>query len=208
MHIFQKSSKLFPLIIFASLLLYGCGGSSEDTTYQTTLGSATSVVTNDINATMAPSPSTLKSINQTIAIILKTDVQAQNEKEATSFTKETQYCDISGDKESINSGTLARIIKTQRFNACKNAQYLQNGYLTISYDNMDNEGKFPKAVQLIVEADFTFNTILLKKGTIIYSTIVYNDNNTIKSISLSSNGAVIYQYGNYSLVNDRDTINF
>jgi len=209
MHIFQKSFKLSPLIVlFISLLFIGCEENETTPNSPTTLGSAASVVTSDFNATMAPSPATLKSINSNIATILKTDIDTQNQKEATTFTKETQYCDISGIQEYTNSGTLSKITKTQKFDACKNAQFLQNGHIKIDYDEMDNEGKFPKIVKLIVEDDFTFNDILLKKGTIISSTIQYNEDNTIKSISLTSNGAVNYQYGNYGLVNDSDTITF
>ena len=209
MQLFQKLFNLFSLtMLLGTLLFVGCEESEETTTYPTALETAASVVTTELNATMAPSPSTLKSINRNIATILKTDIQTQNEKEATTFTKETQYCDISGIKESTNEGTLEKITKIQKFNACKNAQYLQNGHLTIDYDEMNNEGKFPKVVKLIVEDDFTFNDILLKKGTVITSNIEYNADNSIKSISLTSNGVIMYQYGTYGLVNDSDTVNF
>ena len=190
------------------LFFTACGKSSDASSTVTTIGSAASIVSSDINATMAPSPTTLKSINNSIATVLKTDVQTKNEKEATTFTKETQYCDISGLKESINTGTLVKITKTQTFNACKNSQYLQNGYLKIDYSQMNSEGKFPKIVQLTVQEDFTFNDLLLKKGTVIDSTIEYNVDNSIKSVSITSSGVVTYQYGTYSLTNNSDTVTY
>ena len=207
MHIFIKFFKSITTLLGILLLLTGCGSESSSTNYPTTLGDAASIIS-DINATMAPSPTTLKSINNTIATIIKTDVDTQNQKEATTFTKEILYCDISGVVESTNEGTLATITKIQKFNACKDEQHLQDGFVTINYDAMRSEGKFPQIVTLRVEEDYTFNEIVLKKGTLVKSSIEYNNDNTIALIKVTTNGNVEYQYGNYQLINDSDSLSF
>jgi len=207
MKMFIKFSKPTTMLLGILLLFTGCGTESNSTNYPTTIGEAASV-TADGNATMAPSPITLKSINNTIATIIKADIETQSKKEATTFTKEIFYCDISGIVESTNEGTLATITKTQKFNACKDEQYLQDGFVTINYDAMRSEGKFPQIVTLRVEEDYTFNDIVLKKGTLVKSSIEYSSDNQINSIKVITNGRVVYQYGEYQLINDTDSISF
>lgn len=196
-----------PILTSIGLLIFsGCGESKNKVSQPTALGEATSVVNTDPNATMAPAPATLKSITSNLAKVVETDVTNENQKDSTSFTKETRYCDISGIKEFEHQGTLQKIRKLEKFNACKNTQHTQDGYLTLNYEGLDNEGKYPKIVNITVNEDYTFNDILLKKGTIIESQIAYKSNKSIKSISLKVNGVVTYQYGTYSLINDQDSI--
>ena len=200
--------KLFlPILASIGLLIFsGCGESKKNVSQPTALGEATSIVNSDPNATMIPTPATLKSITSNLAKIVETDVTSENQKDATSFTKETRYCDISGVKEFEHQGTLQKIKKLEKFNACKNTQHTQDGYLTLNYAELDSEGKYPQVVNITVNEDFTFNDILLKKGTIIESQIAYNSDKSIKTISLKVNGVVTYQYGTYSLINDQDNI--
>ena len=200
--------KLFlPIITSIGLLIFsGCGESKKSISQPTALGEATSIVNSDPNATMIPAPATFKSINSNLAKIVETDVTSENQKDATSFTKETRYCDISGVKEFEHQGTLQKIKKLEKFDACKNTQHTQDGYLTLNYSELDSEGKYPQVVNMTVNEDFTFNDILLKKGTIIESQITYNSDKSIKAISLKVNGVVTYQYGTYSLIDDQDSI--
>ncbi len=204
----MSSTKLFlPVLTLIGLLFFsGCGESRSNVFQKTALGEAVSIVNSDSNATMAPAPSTLKSITSNLAKIVEADVNNENQKDATSFTKEMRYCDVSGVKEFEHQGSVEKMNKLENFDNCKNTQNTQNGSLTFNYEQLDGDGKYPKVVKITVEKEYTFNDILLKKGTKIESKITYKSNKTLKSISLKVNGVVTYQYGTYSLINDQDTI--
>lgn len=202
----MKTLKLF--ILTMTLFFSACGESGGNASSSTIIGRASSIINSDPNATMAPSSATLKSILNDVATIVQTDVQNQNQKEATSFTKTTQYCDISGVLEYENRGTLANITKLEKFTTCKDEKYLQHGNLTINYLQTDSDGKYPKLVKTTVNNDYTVNDLLLKKGTIIESQISYNSDNSINTIVVKINGVVSYQYGNYSLKNTQESIKF
>ena len=203
-------SKLFlPTLTSIGLLIFtGCGENNNKTSHPIELGEATSVINREQNATMAPAPSTLKSITSNLAKIVETDARSENQKDATSFTKETRYCDISGLREFEHQGNLQKIKKLEKFNDCKTTQNIQDGYLTFNYAKLDSNGKYPKIVNITVNEDYTVNDILLKKGSHIESEISYNIDKSIKSISIKVNGVVTYQYGTYRLINDQDSIEF
>ena len=204
MSLFKLFIYIFTLI--GLLLFSGCGDSKNGLSQTTALGEATSILINDPNATMTPASTTLKSITSKLAKIVEIDVLTENQKDATSFTKEIRYCDISGVKEFEHKGTLQKIIKLEKFNSCKTTEYTQNGYITLNYEQLDREGKYPQIVNIAVNEDFTFNDILLKKGSNIESHIDYNSNKSIKRISIKVNGVVTYQYGTYKLINDQDIV--
>ena len=202
--------KLFlPTIGSIGLLIFtGCGESKNNTSKPIALGEAISITNKEKNATMAPAPSTLKSISENIVKMVKVDVISENQKEATSFTKETRYCDVSGVKEFEYQGTLQNIKKLEKFDACKTTQHKHNGYLTFKYTELDNDGKYPKVLNITVNEDYTFNNIFLKKGSHIESQISYNRDKSIKTISIKVNGVVTYQYGTYRLINNQRSITF
>lgn len=204
----MKLFKLFLLSIgLINILFVGCGKSNSQS-QPTAIDSSESTITSDENAIMAPSPTTLKAITSSIATILEIDIQTQNKKEATTFTKEMFYCDISGMKEYKNIGNSDKMTKNEKFNACTNEQNTQDGTLSIEYENMDNDDKFPELLTLTVAEDYTFNDILLQKGTVIKSTIIYNADKSIQSIDLDITGTVSYLDGTYELKNTKETIRF
>ena len=203
------SKFLLPTITLIGIFYFtGCGESQDSTFTHTTLGEATSIINKDSNETMLPAPSTLKSITSKLAKVVELDVTNENQKDATSFTKETQYCDISGVREFEHQGDITKIKKLERFNRCKTTQYTQDGYLTFNYSKLDNDGKYPQSVNIIVNEDYTFDDILLKKGNRIDSQISYKKDKSIKTISINVNGVVTYQYGTYKLINDKESIEF
>jgi len=207
----MKTSTLFLLsTISINLLFVGCGeGHKNNSTEIGSIGNAAAIVTTEDNPTMVPSPSTLNSITYKLAGILQEDVQSQNKKEATSFTKETRYCEISGMKESNNQRNIECITKTEKFSHCKTApQQIQNGLLQIDYRKMNSDGKFPKELNLTVMSDYSCNDLLLKKGTTISSKVYYKANHTVKSIKLTVSGTVTYQYGTYALKEQHKTVNY
>ena len=203
-------SKLFlPTITLIGLVLFsGCGENVNSKSQPTAIGEAVYIVKSDPKATMAPAPSTLKSITSKIAKIVEIDITTENQKEATSFTKEIRYCDISGLKEFKYQGSLQKIKKLEKFDTCKNTKNMQNGYLTFNYEGLDSDGNYPKIVNIEVNEDYRFNDILLKKGTTIKGQIDYNRDKSIKTISIKANGVVTYQYGTYKLINDQYTMVF
>ena len=204
-------SKLFlPTLTSIGLLIFltGCGESNNNTSQPIELGESISVMNRDSNSTMAPAPSTLKSITFKLTKVVELDVTNENQKDATSFSKETRYCDISGIREFEHQGTLQKIKKLEKFDVCKTTQYTQDGYLTFNYSKLDNDGKYPQAVNIVVNEDYTFDDILLKKDSHIDSQISYNKDKSIKTISINVNGIVTYQYGTYRLINNKERIQF
>ena len=202
--------KLFlPTFISIGLLIFsGCEDNKKSLSQPTVIGEAVSIRNSNPNATMLPAPVTLKGITYSIAKVVEIDIRSENQKDAISFTKEIRYCDISGLREFKYEETLQKIKKLERFNSCKTTQYTQDGYLTFNYTKLDSDGKYPQVINIAVNEDYTFNNILLKKGTIIESQIDYNSDKSIKAISIKVSGIVTYQYGTYRLINDKEKILF
>jgi hypothetical protein len=187
-------------------IMQGCSGGGSST--PTTLGDSASLTTSDTGAVMAANPTTLKGIGQEVAEVLKTNIITLNQKEATTFTKETNYCDISGLVNSETSGTLTKMTTQNIYEECKTEKSLQNGNSSTIYTKMDSEGKYPKESSLNIENDYTFNDIELKKDLTVQSDIVYDDNRNIKSITLTINGVVNYKRGTYTLKENKQTIEY
>lgn len=197
-------------IFFISILiltLQGCNGDTSSTS-PSTLGTSISINSTDDNAVMAPNPTTLKGIGQKISEVLKTDIRTLNQKEATTFTKETNYCDISGLLNSENSGTLIKMTTQNIYQKCKTEKSLQNGNINIVYTEMNSDGKYPTKVRLSIANDYTFNDIELKKDLIVQSDISYEENKNIKSITLTINGVVNYQRGTYTLKENKQSFEY
>lgn len=197
--------------IILTLFFQGCGnGSATETekTYATTLGVSASVSTTDTAAVMAPSSVTLKKIAVKIGTILSKDISAHNQTEATEFEKQTNYCDISGEKEFENLSTLQKITNITEYKNCKEMHSTENGKVKIEYLQIDNEGKYPKTLMLTINEDYTYNDIELKKGLTITSSITYDQEKKLKSISLKINGTVLYDHGIYPLLNSKKTITY
>ena len=203
---------LKPSIFFMSILiitLQGCsGGGDSSTTYPTTLGTSISVNSTDENAVMAPNTNTVKSISQEVSIIVKSELSLYNEKVTVAFDKETNYCDISGLRESQNIGTLTQITNTKNYENCQEEKTLQHGKINIDYSQMDTEGKYPKNIYLAVKEDYSIDNIELKKEVTVESSITYNEDKSIKRIMLKINGEIILNSVNYGLLNIEHTINY
>ncbi|CAA6802326.1 MAG: Unknown protein [uncultured Sulfurovum sp.] len=194
--------KISILLLSVAILLQGCGGGGDNpTTYVTTLGDGTSITTTDEGAVMAPNHNTLKSIAQEIATAVKTNVSALNEKEFISFTKETNYCDISGSRESQESTSSQKISSEQSYENCQEETSLQHGRVKIDYLDINDEGKYPKSLSIVIQEAYTFNQIQLKKELTIESKIFYYNDNSIQKITLMINGLVNYKNSNYGLQN-------
>lgn len=206
----QKFTKLPTFIIsILILLLQGCGSSNENaTTYATTLGDGVSIGTTDEGTVMAPNANIVKEIAQEVSSIIKKNISDYNEQEALDFSKITNYCDISGLKESYSIGTNQNVNSNQSYDNCQEANNLHHGKINLDYKEMAEEGKYPKSLDLSISEDYTYNTTSLKKDLLVNSSIVYNSDNSVKQIQLKINGQVTYNNINYSLQNISQTIDY
>jgi len=203
----NRINLLFISILFL-LFIQGCGGeNSKQANYPTALGDGVSVTTTDENAVMAPNTLTLKDIGSDVAKILKTNLMLLNTKEAIVFEKEMNYCDISGMLESENLGNLKKLNTISNYQYCKSEDTVQNGKIKMHYEQMDNNGKYPKIAYLTSLENYTFNKIELKKSLEVESQISYKSDKSIKSIYLKINGNLNYNHTNYTLQNITQTIN-
>jgi len=200
-----------PSIFFISILtltLQGCGGGDSSSTYPTTLGTSISVGSTEEGSIMAPNSNTMKNISQEISNILKTDITVFNKKVIVAFDKETNYCDISGLRESENSGTLQQITSSKNYENCQEKKTLRHGKVNIDYSQMDTEGKYPKSLYLTVKEDYSVNHIQLKKNLTVESSITYNTDKSINKITLKINGKLTLDTIDYGLLNVAQTINY
>ncbi|CAA6811050.1 MAG: Unknown protein [uncultured Sulfurovum sp.] len=202
-----KVSILFTSILI--LLLQGCGNSSSSSkNYNTTLGESVAIGTTDENPVTLPNTNMVKSISQEISAILKSNVTNYNKNEAIDFSKETNYCDISGLKESYNSEDVSKISSNQNYENCQEDENLQHGKINIDYSQLDTEGKYPMNLDLSIEEDYTYNSTNLKKDLIVNSSIIYNSKKEVQQIQLKINGLLNYNGTNYSLQNITQTIDY
>ena len=190
------------------MILQGCEENGSATTYPTTLGTSISMDTTEEGAVMAPNTNTIKNIAQKVSTLLKADLTSFNEKVTVAFTKETNYCDISGLIESENVGTVEKITSIQNYENCQEEKSLQHGKINIDYNQMNSDGKYPKNLYLTVNEDYTFNNMELKKDLTVESSIAYNTDKTIKEITLKINGELTLDNINYGLLNITQTITY
>ncbi len=203
------SYKLIINTLIFIFLFQGCGNNtSTKNNYPTTLGDSTSVTTNDNDAVMAPSAPTLKNIGIEIGEMVIHNISTHNQQEATQFGKQIHYCDISGEKESEQQGVAQGISNRTNYKRCEELNTLQKGEVQLEYRDVDSEGKYPKKLMLTIIEDYSYNEVELKKGLHLNSDITYDNKKKIKSISININGAVLYEYGNYTLRDSQQILNY
>jgi len=208
-------TSIFITLTLFTIIFQGCGSDfteknlSTSRTYPTAIAESISIITKDPNATMAPNQQTLKVVANEIGNILKMHIEEHNKQEAISFTKETHYCDISGEKILENSGNIEKIVSTINYKLCQNEKNIQNGDIQIIYALNNSDGKFPKTLELNVQKEYSFNQIILKKDVVIKSDdITYNEDESVKSIHLDISGNIKDSYQTLSLKNLKQTIIF
>ena len=206
-----KNNKLFFIstIVF-SLLTQGCEtNSTSQLSTPKSIGESTSVTINEPDAKMATNKHTLSDISQIIASIVQLHVQELNQKEAISFTTETNYCDISGLKNLEHSGTLSHIQTISNYDACQGEKQLQNGTIQIKFSHINNEGKFPKDIEIKALNRYKFNYLQFEKNFYIESyDIQYKDDNSLKSMNIKINGNLTFYTQEIQIKNHTATINF
>ena len=196
----KKKTLLITSISLFTLLLQGCLNSDKQTptTYPTTVGTALSIAA-DEEATMAPSIHALEEVSDNIGNILKTHITELNQKEAISFDKELNYCDISGQKESVKSGELKNFIYKTKYISCKRVKTQQDGNIELTYSHTDSEGKYPKSLKLLVKSNYILNNMTLQKEFVVNGAMLYNEDNSLKQIALNSTGMVDFDHQTFEL---------
>jgi len=192
---------LFIKISFLGLAFQGCGGAvkPKKTHPTTTIGSAVSLTAEEERANTR---------DQEIAIMLKTRIDEINQQEATSFSKMINYCDISGLKDLENSGTMEKIVATTHYESCENDNNMQNGDTIMTYEQTDEDGKFPEFLTLVAQDDYNFNKITLKKDASVECNINYNEDQSVESMVVLISGTVEYNSQTYTLNNHQEVIRF
>jgi hypothetical protein len=192
---------LFIKMSFLGLAFQGCGAGSPKSkkTYPTSIGTAVSLTREEERT---------NNLNQELSKMMQTHLAEINQQEATSFSKTTTYCDISGLKDFENSGDLYKIITKTNYQSCENDKNTQNGDTIMTYEQTDDDGKFPELLTLVAQNNYNFNNINLQKDASIECNIDYNEDKSIQSMTLLISGTVEFNSQTYVLNNHQEIINF
>ncbi len=197
----KNCKTLLTALIFSSILFQGCEEPEEK--HPPVIGSAASITVDDKQAQMTPSAQALNELSNTIATVLKVQLDEIAQKEATNSKRELRYCDISGLKQWVNGSTL-----DIKYEACKTEKHTQNGVLKLTYGLTDSDGKYPQTLKLLVKEAYTFNDIVLQKELIVKSSVSYNEDNSLNKISFKVDGLINFDYQTIKLENYPSTVNF
>jgi hypothetical protein len=192
---------LFIKMSFLGLAFQGCGSGATKTkkTYPTAIGTAVSMSGEKKSNTLV----------QKLSDIIEVHLTEINELEATSFSKTINYCDISGLQDQETFGTIENIIRKTNYQSCENDNNTQNGDTVMTYNNTDEDGKFPHYLELQAQNDYNFNNIVIKEGaTIECQHISYKEDQSLESMIILINGTVEYKSETYTLENHQEIINF
>ena len=186
---------------FLGLAFQGCGAGSPKSkkTYPTAIGSAVS---------LTAAQERENNIQEEVSKMMQTHLVEINQEEATSFSKTTNYCDISGLKDSENSGNIYKITKKTTYQSCRNDNNIQNGDTIMTYKQTNEDGKFPEFLELIAQNNYNFNNMTLQKDTSIECNITYNKDKSLNSMVLLISGTVEFNSEFYTLNNHQEIINF
>ena len=199
----MKRFKIFFIkISFLGLAFQGCGAGATKTkkSYPTAIGTAVSMSVEEENN---------NNLIQKLSTIVEVHINEINQLEATSFSKTINYCEITGIKEQETFGTIEKITRKTNYQSCENDKNTQNGDTIMTYNNTDEDGKFPQYLELQAQNDYNFNHITLKEGaTIACKNISYKQDQSIESMIILINGTVEYNSETYNLKNYQERINF
>jgi len=197
---------LFIKMSFLGLAFQGCGAggavqtSKTKKTYPTAIGTAVSIRADEIKNNRP---------TKALSKIMVTQLNEINQLEATNFSKNLRYCEVSGLKEQETLGTLEKIIRKTDYQSCENDNNVQNGDTVMRYNNTNEDGKFPHYLELQASNDYNFNNITLKEGaTIECQDINYKEDKSIESMTIVINGTVEFNSETYNLENHQEVITF
>jgi len=198
----MKKFKIFFIkMSFLGLAFQGCGigGTKTKKNYPTAIGTAVS---------MTALEEKTYDLNREVSVMLKSHINEINQKEATIFSKTTNYCDITGIQNSENSGNIYKITKRTNYQSCENDNNIQNGNTKMTYEQTDEDGKFPEFLTLIAQNNYNFNNITLQKDALIECNIIYNEDKSIQQMNLLISGTVEFNSEIYTLTQHQEIITF
>jgi len=193
---------LFIKMSFLGLALQGCGTGATKTkkNYPTAIGSAVSMTAEEEKS---------NTLIQKLSNMVEVHLTEINQLEATSFSKTINYCDISGLEDQETFGTIEKITRKTNYQSCENDNNTQNGDTVMTYNNTDEDGKFPEYLELQAHNDYNFNNIVLKEGaTIACQHISYKEDQSLASMVILINGTIEYNSEIYNLENHQEIIKF
>jgi hypothetical protein len=189
--------------------LQGCKSNKERSpSHPTAIGTALSITTEEKEVTMAPSIYTLEEVALKVAEQLQKDIEMLNKKESINFGTELNYCDISGERETITRGTLETFIESTTYQACQEENRLKNGKIEQTYRETNEDGKYPKNLELTVSNAYLLDEILLKESFYLSAHLSYGKKKHIKNISLKLNGLVEFNHQTLNFSNFQQKIIF
>jgi hypothetical protein len=148
-------------------------------------------------------------LGQRLGQVLKKHIQTINDKEATSFSKEIHYCEVGGSTEIDNYGEIQEHTKIISFDLCQDDEIIQNGNIELNYTQANEEGKFPKLMDLIVKEPYFFNDLnLTKETTIQISNIVYSQSDILSFHTTITGQVIIDKHKVFNLQNFEQRIEF
>ena len=199
------------LLAFLSFLLQGCGGGQNNKKtskkYPTAIGEGVSLINNDSN-TFNNDTQKLQ-ISKLIGKVVQTQIDEINQQEATLLTQALHYCEVSGQKELKNTKSLETITISSNYESCENDNNRQHGNTITSYEQTNEDGKFPKILSLTAQNNYNFNNLTLQEETsVLSSDIIYNNDHSINSMNLIISGVVELDSKIYHLNKHQEVIKF
>jgi hypothetical protein len=193
---------LFIKMSFLGLAFQGCGAGATKTkkSYPTAIGTAVSMSAEETKS---------NTLVQKLSNMVEVHLTEINQLEAIIFSETVNYCDIAGLQDQETFGTIENIIRKTNYQSCENDNNTQNGDTVMTYNNTDEDGKFPQYLELQAQNDYNFNNIVLKEGaTIECQHISYKEDQSLESMVILINGTVEYNSEVYTLENHQEVINF
>lgn len=189
------------------MLLKGCNRTQSSQIQQHGLvNDAVSITRTDNNAII--SKDAINNIASEVGSLLKSNITAFNQKEAINTSEETNYCDVSGMKESLITNQAKSIYSTVAYNDCKEVENLQNGKINLNYMGTNEDDKCPECFIMKIEETYTFNELKLLKDVSLEGDVRYKEDGSIEHIEFKINGNVSYDNENYHLQNITQTIHY
>jgi len=144
----------------------------------------------------------IEQLKEKLSSVLTYQLQEINTKEATLFDTSIKSCDIEGEKEVINQGEIIYHAQEIIFRSCQEEEVLQNGTITLTYNQADEDGRFPKSLTLDAQKNYSFNEIELHQGShIVLNNITYTPQAEVQGFDLKVSGEIRINQEYYELQN-------
>jgi len=204
-------TKTLTLLTLSSsfFILQGCGNAKSDKKRATAIGKSTSISYSNSQNDSSLGRVQMDTLNSHLAIVLKTHIDGINSKEATTFSKQTDYCNIDGLQETKNFGETQVHRKLIKYENCQDDDTLQDGNIELSYSGADEDGKYPMHVELDTSDIYLFNKVNISPYTHIEIDNIKYNGDDVESLDAVVTGRVLIDGDDeFTLENFRQRISF